>query len=114
MFRQVAHFVLKLCRTEDGVTSLEYCILFGGVTFFITLAGFSGIGPEIDRLLDNAFDPAVVLGQGEGEGGICVAQGGTENCGVGVGLDGGNGTPNEGNGQGPGPDHENFENPVHG
>jgi Flp pilus assembly pilin Flp len=111
MFRNVARWVNKFLKKEDGVTALEYCILFGGISFVILLAGFQGIGPGISDRLGRAFDPAIVLGEGS-----CPAHnsGLDGNCGVGLGGGGGNGTPNEGNGQGPGPDKDKFDNPGQG
>jgi Flp pilus assembly pilin Flp len=111
MFTRMIRWWRDLRHEESGVTSLEYCILFGSVGFLIVIGSFKYIAPGITDRLDDAFKPEIVLG-----GGDCPAhnKGADGNCGVGVGRGGGNGTPNEGNGVGPGPDHEKMDNPVHG
>jgi Flp pilus assembly pilin Flp len=115
MFPRMSQWIRKFRQDASGVTSLEYCILFGGVGFLIVLGSFQYLAPGINNRLGNAFNPAFVLG---GEG-VCVAHNmGNKvedgNCGVGLGGGGGNGTPNEGNGQGPGPDKDKFDNPGKG
>lgn len=111
MLRQVAHWVKRFSKVEEGVTSLEYCCLWGGISFVIIFGG-SILTPEISRLLGDTFNPHFVSSEAPG----CVAHHSGEdgNCGVGLGLGSNNGTPNEGEGQGPGPDHEQMDNPAHG
>ena len=115
MFPRAARWIRKILEDKAGVTSLEYCILYGGIGFLIVLGSFKYIGPAISDRLATAFDPDVVL---SGEG-VCAAHNkgnkvDTGNCGVGLGGGGGNGTPNEGNGQGPGPDKDKYDNPGQG
>jgi len=110
---QLKQEIGTLPKDEKGVTSLEYCILLGGVGFLIVLGSFQYIGPGISDRLGNAFKPEIVL---SGDG-ICAAHNkgnkeGTGNCGVGLGGGGGNGTPNEG--KGPGPDKEKTDHPGQG
>jgi len=115
MFPQATRWIRKFLQDKAGVTSLEYCILFGSVGFLIVLGSFQYIGPAISDRLGNAFDPEVVL---SGDG-LCAAHNkgakeGTGNCGVGLGGGGGNGTPNEGQGKGPDEDKKKMENPGKG
>ena len=112
MLPRSTRWMKKFLNDDAGVTALEYCILFSGLAFLITIGSFKGIGPEISRHLGNSMKPKVAVA----EVGGCPAHnsGATGNCGVGLGGGGGNGTPNEGNGKGPGADKEKFENPGRG
>ena len=115
MLPQATQWIRKILQDKAGVTSLEYCILFGGIGFLIVIGSFQYIGPGISDRLGNSFNPEAVL---SGEG-VCAAHNkgnkeGTGNCGVGLGGGGGNGTPNEGKGKGPGPDKDKYDNPGKG
>lgn len=96
-------------RNEDGVSAIEYGILFGGVAFLIIIGGMSAVGPAISERLGNAFEPTAGVmpsAAAKSSGGGCQANGGFGNCGIGLGNNGGNGTSNEGNGKGPGKEKE--------
>lgn len=123
---RVTGYVMSFCvlsrikeflKNEEGVSAIEYCVLFTAVGFLIVLGGLNLVGPAISDRLSHSFEPnAGVLASAENTGKGCKSNGWEGNCGIGLGNGGGNGTANEGNGVGPGEEKEKegYEHPGKG